>query len=352
MSKQSTTGFAEQLQRGFSQKFNIRTILALILFGMIIVVFVFSGIMGQGGASMGTGVAATVNGDIISLKQFQDQENRVATYYSQMLGGQFENLIQRKQLQAEALNQLVDNSVAAQSAEREQIYATNVGVRLTIQDMPYFKKEGIFQTDLYRGVLASNNLSPSEFEKMIRQQIAIQKMRDIFEASVILTKLEKNVENDMKRAKMNLLYLKISPETQKTPEEAIKLAQELEAEMAKTLDQKSLEIFLNSKNQKLKETGLFEISSEVVPVINSPGVYKAALDLTADKPVAKNLVKEGDSHYLVILKSKIFEPTANVKEDPKKIEMLDKQKSYVQYQQWLENNKQIFTINRNPQLIQ
>ena len=46
-------------------------------------------------------VAATVNGEIISLKQFQDQENRISAYYSQMLGGQFENLIQKKQLQME-----------------------------------------------------------------------------------------------------------------------------------------------------------------------------------------------------------------------------------------------------------
>lgn len=350
MANQHNT-FADQLQRGFSQKFNFKTVLALVIFGMIIVVFVFSGMMGRN-SSLGTGVAATVNGDIISVRQFQEQENRVASYYSQMLGGQFENLIQRKQLQVEALNQLVDNSVAAQSAERENIYATNTGVRLTIQDMPYFKKDGVFQTDLYRGVLASNNLNPGDFEKMIRQQITIQKVRDIFEASTVLTQLEKNLESDLKRAKMNVLYLKISPETQKTPENALKLAQEIEAEMTKSLDQKSLESFLASKGLKLKETGPFEISSEVAPGINSPAVFKAAFELTPEKPVAKNLVKEGDAHYLVILKSKTYDSVADIKSDIKRDEMMDKQKSYLQYQRWLDNNKRIFTINRNAQLIQ
>lgn len=391
---QQQSNFGTQLHQAFAKKLNFKTILALCIFGMIIIVFVFSGLMGRGG-QLGMGVAATVNGDIISFKQFQDQENRVTSYYSQMLGGQFENLIQKKHLQAEALNQLVDNSVAAQSAQNEMIFATDADIRLAIQDMPYFKKDGVFQSDLYKDILASNGLTPGDFEKTLRQQIAIQKMRGLFEASTVLTGLEKNVDAELKQSKLNLYYLKISPELFNSPQQitdaavqtqlaqadfkartteyikthpkdsevlagrillaqdkALKMAQEVEAELAKNPGKAAVESFLNQKNLKLKETGSFEMSTEVVPALNSPGVFKAALELTKEKPVAKNLVKEGDIQYLIILKDRTKDATADIKTDLKRNEMLDKQKSYSQYQYWLENSKKVFTINRNTELIQ
>lgn len=502
--------FASKLQQAFAEKFNFKTILALVIFGMIILTFVFSGMVaGNGGNSLSAGVAATVNGEIISLKQFQDQENRISAYYSQMLGGQFENLIQKKQLQNEALNQLVDNSVAAQSAENEKIFATDSNVRVAIQEMPYFKKDGVFQSDLYKGILAQNGMTPGEFEKSMRQQISIQKVRDLFEASTLVTSLERNVDADLKQSKLNLMYLKISPElftAQQisdaavttelakpefkakvteyvknhgsefgTPEEVkashilfkadeknadevkkaeakakdilkqvnaggdfaalakqnsddpgskekggdlgffskdrmvpefanaafnlnqgqvsglvktpfgfhiikvtdkkaavtkneaqanltagrkvlaeqktLETAKQIEEHIAKNSDAKSAEELVNKMNLKLKETGLFEISTESVPAIGSPAAFKAALELTKEKPVSKSLVKDGDSQYLLILKEMTKVPVTDAKTEEKRNQMMDKQKSFSQYQYWLDNHKKSFSINRNPDII-
>ncbi len=499
--------FASSLQQAFAEKFNFKTILALVIFGMIILTFVFSGMVaGSGGKHLGAGVAATVNGEIISLKQFQDQENRISAYYSQMLGGQFENLIQKKQLQMEALNQLVDNSVAAQSAENEKIFATDSNIRVAIQEMPYFKKDGVFQSDLYKGILAQNGMTPGEFEKSMRQQISIQKVRDLFEASTLVTSLEKNVDADLKQSKLNLSYLKISPELFPvtdaavnaelakpefktkveeyvknhgsefgTPEEVkashilikadeknadevkkaeatakdvlkqvkaggdfaalakkfsddpgskekggdlgffskdrmvpefanaafalskgqvselvksafgfhiikvtdkkaavtkneaqahltagrkvlseqktLEAAKQIEEHITKNSDAKSTEELVAKMNLKLKETGLFEISTETVPSITSPGAFKAALELTKEKPVAKSLVKDGDAQYLLILKGMTTTPETDAKTVEKRNEMMDKQKSFAQYQYWLDNHKKSFTINKNPDII-
>lgn len=500
--------FASSLQQAFAEKFNFKTILALVIFGMIILTFVFSGMVaGRGGNHLGAGVAATVNGEIISLKQFQDQENRISAYYSQMLGGQFENLIQKKQLQMEALNQLVDNSVAAQSAETEKIFATDTNIRVAIQEMPYFKKDGVFQSDLYKGILAQNGMTPGEFEKSMRQQISIQKVRDLFEASTLVTSLEKNVDADLKQSKLNLLYLKISPElftgitdaavTSEmakpefkakveeyvknhgsefgTPEEVkashilikadeknaddvkkaeatakdvlkqinaggdfaalakkysddpgskekggdlgffskdrmvpefanaafnlnkgqvsglvkspfgihiikvtdkkaavtkneaqahatagrkvlaeqktLETAKQIEEHIAKNSDAKSTEELVTKLNLKLKETGLFEIATETVPSIGAPGAFKAALELTKEKPVAKSLVKDGDAQYLLILKDMIVAKITDAKTEEKRSDLMDKQKSFSQYQYWLDNHKKDFTIHRNPEII-
>ncbi len=501
--------FAAKLQQAFSEKFNFKTILALVIFGMIILTFVFSGMVaGKGGNHLGAGVAATVNGEIISLKQFQDQENRISAYYSQMLGGQFENLIQKKQLQAEALNQLVDNSVAAQSAQNEMIFATDSNIRVAIQELPYFKKDGVFQSDLYKGILAQNGMTPGEFEKSMRQQISIQKVRDLFEAATLVTSLEKNVDSDLKQSKLNLYYLKISPElftaqqisdsavnaelakpdfktkvaayiknhdsefgspaqvkashilikadeknaddmkkaeakaqdvlkqvktgdfaalakkysddpgskekggdlgffTQdrmvpefaqaafalekgqtsslvKSPfgfhiikvtdkkeavtknqteanltagrkilaeQKTLEIAKQIEEHISKNSDAKSVEELVNKMNLKLKETGLFEIATESVPAIASPAAFKAALELTKEKPVAKTLVKDGDAQYLIILKEMTKVAAPDAKSEEKRNEMMDKQKSFSQYQYWLDHHKKSFSINKNPEII-
>lgn len=506
---QPVQSFANRLHEAFSEKFNFKTVLALVIFGMIILTFVFSGVVsGRSGNHLGVGVAATVNGEIISLKQFQDQENRISAYYSQMLGGQFENLIQKKQLQMEALNQLVDNSVAAQSAQDELIFATDANVREAILDMPYFKKDGVFQSDLYKGILAQNGLTTGDFEKSMRQQISIQKIRDLFEASTHVTHLEKNVDADLKQSKLNLYYLKISSdlftsqqisdstvkaELQKpefktkvteyiknhasdfgTPEEVkashilvraneqnaeemkkaelkaqdilkqvqtgdfatlakkysddpgskekggdlgffskekmvpefataafalskgqvsglvkspfgfhiikvtdkkaattkneaeaqltagrkiladqktVETAKQIEEHIAKNSDKKSIEELLSKMNFKLKETGLFEIATETVPSIGVPSAFKAALELTNEKPVAKNLIKDGDSHYLIILKEMTKVASTDVKSEEKRSEMMDKQKSMSQYQYWLDHHKKSYTINKNPDLL-
>ncbi len=506
---QSPQTLADRLQQAFAEKFNFKTVLALIVFGMIILTFVFSGMVaGRGGNHLGAGVAATVNGEIISIKQFQDQENRISAYYSQMLGGQFENLIQKKQLQAEALNQLVDNSVAAQSAQDEMIFATDSNVREAIQAMPYFIKDGVFQSDMYKGILAQNGMTPGEFEKSMRQQISIQKVRGLFEASTVVTSLEKAVDAELKQSKMNLYYLKISPELftaqqiadssvkselekpefktkvaeyikshgsefgspeqvkashilikadaknaeevkqaeqkaqgilkevnsvdfatlakkysddpgskekggdlgffskdRMVPEFAdaafalqkgqisglvkspfgihiikvtdkkagtttnesaafltagrkllaekktVEVAQQIESHISKNSDQKSIEELVSQLNLKLKETGMFEISSETIPAISSPSVFKAAMELTKEKPVAKSLIKDGDSQFLIILKEMTKSAPSDALTSEKRGEMLDKQKSFSQYQNWLENHKKSFTINRNPEII-
>ncbi len=504
---QPTQNFGQRLKQAFGEKFNFKTILALFVFGMIIIVFSFSSINGPQSGNLGSGVAATVDGEIISLKQFQDQENRVSQYYSQMLGGQFENLVQRKNLRNEALNQLVDNTVASLAAQKESILGTDANIKNAILEMPYFKKDGVFQSDLYKGVLASNGLQAGDFEKMMRQQISIQKVRDLFEASTLTTSSEKNIDSDLKNSKINLSYLKIdsdlasklvtdqkikeslqkadfkkkvdeyiknnsslfgTPEQVKashilvkadmnnpqdvekaqqkaqqilnelqkgdfaalakkysddpgskekggdlgffgrgsmvkefeetaftlnkgqisklvktsfgfhiikstdkkaaqtksvdesqiisgrkilSDETVLTLAKEIEQKISKGISVQDLNAFLNEKNYKLSDTGLFDISNENVPGINSSSVFKAALELTKSKPVGQKIVKDGETQYLVVLKDAQLSSNQINPETDSLSQTLNRQKAYSQYQIWLESQKKNYSINKNTELL-
>ena len=211
-SQGSQNSLASKIRKGLTERgISSRSIVAFVVFGIIILVFVLSDLSGRKGGASSMGSAAEVNGQIISIKDFQDEENRLSQYYSQLFGGQFDMGAQKNMLRGEVMNSLVTKAVTWQAAEKEGIFATDAEVRRMItEDLPYFKKEGVFQTDSYKAILSANRLTPSEFEKKLRQDIVSQRSRQLFEASLGTTNLQKNAEADLKTIKLNLEYTAIN----------------------------------------------------------------------------------------------------------------------------------------------
>ena len=216
MSKHSHSHYLSRIQKSFSGTLNAKSIVAVILFGMIVAVFVLSDLSGRAGGKGGTlgiGSAASVNGQLISIKQFQDQENRIANYYSQLFGGKMDNEFQKRQIMSEALNQLVNGEVAYQAASKEKVFATDAEIQKAILDMPVFKKDGLFQSDLYKNILAANKLSVAEFENSLRQQVSLQKVQGLFELAYKPTALEAAVQNEIKSTQIAVDYIQLTVET-------------------------------------------------------------------------------------------------------------------------------------------
>jgi len=212
MSQQS---FIKQVKSALSggKAINGKGIVAMIIFGMIILTFVLSDYSTRKTGGLGLGAAAEVNGEIITLKEFQEQESRIANYYAQFFGGKIDNEFQKKQIRSEAINELVNNSLAAQAAEGEKIFATDAELKkIIMEDLPYFKKDGVFQSDLYKGLLTQNKLTPSEFEKSLRAQAKTQRIRQLFELGLSSNRLEKDLENELKSKKINVAFVKLNAE--------------------------------------------------------------------------------------------------------------------------------------------
>lgn len=201
-----------QIKKGLTAKgITTKSVVAFFIFGMIILVFVLSDLSGRHHASMNMGAAAEVNGELISIKDFQEEENRLAQYYSQLFGGQFDSDMQRAMLRGEVMNSLVTKSLASQAAEKEGIYATDAEVRhMIVQELPYFKKDGVFQSDSYKAILQANKLTPGEFEAKLRQDIKNQRSRQLFESSLGVSELQKNIEKELRSSKISLEYMQLS----------------------------------------------------------------------------------------------------------------------------------------------
>ncbi|MEK6628790.1 MAG: SurA N-terminal domain-containing protein [Bdellovibrionota bacterium] len=494
------TSISGQIKKGLLDKgITTRSIVAFFIFGMIVLVFVLSDLSGRGKGSSSMGSAAEVNGELISFKDFQDEENRLAQYYAQMLGGQFDSEMQKNMLRGEVMNSLVTKSVASQAAEKEGIYATDAEVRYMIAvELPYFKKDGVFQSEVYKSLLQANKLTPGEFEKKLRQDIKNQRSRQLFESSLVMSELQKNIERELRSSKLNLEYIQLSSaeyakanqigadeiakafskaefskkvednynankalyETaeqvraahiliksdaaddaaaSKKAEETLKrLAKEdfgkvaaavsddpgskvkngdlgffsrgqmvkefeevafvlpvgkvsglvktpfgyhiikvtdkkaaqkadfdsVKSTIARKLisDEKYLD-FISSIEKGLssgksedvigkmlaaklnwKETGYFDISSEVAPLMNSSQAVKMAMSLSRSEPLAKKLIREGDTQFLIKLKD-IKTDQSDLKAQDQT--MLERQKSMGTYQAWIDSFKKSAQIETN-----
>jgi peptidyl-prolyl cis-trans isomerase D len=97
-----------------------------------------------------------------------------------------------------------------------------------------------------------------------------------------------------------------------------------------------------------KETGFFDIASEVAPAMNSAQALKVALELTKAQPIAKKLVREGDVQYLVKLKEAKFE-ASDLKAQDK--ELIEREKSTEAFKSWVEDFKKTASIETNNALI-
>ena len=186
---------------------------------MIVLTFVLSDISGRNSGSGGAGMAsaAEVNGELITIKNFQEQENRVSAFYAQLYGGQINEQLQRQQIRSETMGELIKNTLASQAADKEKVLATDAEVKKIItQDLPYFQKDGLFQTDVYKAILNANRLTPAEFEKDLRIQTKNQKLRQLFETGLSAPASANRLNADLKSAQINVAYLKMNFQSFKT----------------------------------------------------------------------------------------------------------------------------------------
>ncbi len=253
MSKTHNDSVSDQLKKGLADKgLTTRSIIAFLIFGMIVVVFVLSDLTGRHHGQSAMSSAAEVNGELISIKDFQEEETRLGQYYSQLFGGQFDNETQRSLLRNEVMGSLVNRTLASQAAEKAGIYATDAEVRHTIvNDLPYFKRDGVFQSDAYKSILNANRMTPAEFETKLRKDIKSQRARQLFESSMQISELQKNIEKDLRSAKINLEYVALNPAQYAAV--AVVLAADINTQLADTTFKKKVEDYYKS-NLSLYDT--------------------------------------------------------------------------------------------------
>ena len=186
-----------------------KSIIALFVFGAIILVFVFFGLPTSDNVG-GMASAARVNNSLISIKDFQDESNRMEQSpnpYFQFMKGE----AKRQFISQMALENLINMELVTQGAQKSGILATDEEVReVIVKDLPYFQKDGRFQRDVYVSLLEANRMTPSEFEAKIRKERISQRAARLFGVVGRPLSLEKDAKSALKTQKMNVSYVRFT----------------------------------------------------------------------------------------------------------------------------------------------
>ena len=185
-----------------------------IIIGFIAFVFIFEFGMNRRGSGMGGGsatFAGSVNGEPITLGEFNRELTRRIEFFKSLSGGQLnEEMIKQYRIKESVFRDLASKKLMIQEAEKIGLLPSDLQIRKQIIEIPAFKKDGKFDRQQYRSVLEANHYSTASFEKMIRDDLVTQLWRDHFHSIARFSDEEVKREFLMSNDKRKLRYVLIS----------------------------------------------------------------------------------------------------------------------------------------------
>lgn len=354
----------ERLRRKISAKSIVGTVLLV----MIASVFVFFGLpTGKYGGMLGT--VAEVNGQFVSLADFQQEENRIMEQYAQYFKGQDMGPM-RQMLKGQALSNLINMELVSQGSSAEKLLVTPVEIRdVLMNEIPIFQENGRFKRERYQQYLDGTRTSAGDFEKKIEKSLQNMRLRRVFEEGLLPSTVEVTKEHGLSSSVFKLAFVKIekksassvaknNPKTKNTPPSAEEEAQatkkyQEEIALLKDLlskkDIKKIEMTIKDQNLKWSEAegNLQQMSFGALP---SSVAEAALINLKTPGELSDQLYAEGADQYLVKLVSFNL-GQAPLGELDKEKESLNRQLASTVFENWVSAFKEKSKVVENTQFL-
>lgn len=175
------------------------------LLGLVCLIFIFVGyspdmsFLGPGGA------VAEVNGEPISMMQFQQLYDRTQKERNQKMTRD-----ERMSLQREVIDSLVNRSLIVQAAKDQGIRVSDLEIAEVLKEMPVFQENGKFSLLKYKQVIKSNpGLTEARFEERVATDLLVQKMYGYYMLSAEPSTLVENHEEGIGKMRFNLSFIQV-----------------------------------------------------------------------------------------------------------------------------------------------
>lgn len=337
---------SDSMAQKMKRKLSAKSVTAIVLFGAIILVFVFFGLPGQMGA--GVGSAAQVNNTFISFADYQQEEKRISQQYQQMFNMDIGP--QRQFIRQQALEGLIRMELISQAAAKNGILATDAEVRDFItKDIPAFQQDGFFQREFYMGYLNSVRMSPVVFEDKVRKDILNIRTRSLFEGAAKPFSAELSKNREASSFKVNVAFVKFDTSKVKDlpQEQADEIVKSIETAL-KEGNEAALAPLLKKVNAQWEETGFADITAELNPKLGSQIATEAVLELSKNTPLLSRLVRDGSQKFILKYKASKVEEPATSKAD---LEMAEKRRGDSLFNSWVSQFRDRSNVKINQQVL-
>lgn len=185
-----------------------------IILGAIVVVFVFWGIGSF--RERRAGRVAVVNGEAISVAEYREAYDNLIQRLRANLGDTLdEAMIKKLKVKEQAINQLIDQRLLTQAAQRLKWDVSNEELARAIRSISAFQSNGAFDPRQYRRVLDLNRMTPEAFEALQKQALLVQRLERFVSDGVKVSDLEIEAWLAWQNTAVNIQYVLFNPDSYK-----------------------------------------------------------------------------------------------------------------------------------------
>jgi len=189
---------------------NVKSWIVKLAFFVIILVFSFWGVGSM--TAKKRNVVATVNGSAITTKSLSEAYDRLLQRYQQQYKDQFSSeMAAQLKLKQQALNSMIDRQLMLDYGHKFKLVVSDEELQTSISRMAAFQHNGSFDPRLYRQLLSYNHLTPADFENSLRDDLLLDKLRQLFNSGAKVTSQEVDQLHRQQKEKISLDMVKLDP---------------------------------------------------------------------------------------------------------------------------------------------
>ncbi|NOY44268.1 MAG: hypothetical protein GXP50_02260 [Deltaproteobacteria bacterium] len=190
---------------------NVRNPYVQAILGLIILVFIF--FFGWGVRSQKATYVAKVNDTEIDLATYQRAYGNLTDLYRKAYGDRWNARMARELgLARRALDQLIDQTLLLQEADRRDIEVTDEELAAAIQAVGAFQEGGRFSKKRYLQILDANRITPLEYEESTRRELLLRKVEQAIRSQAQVTDAEVEAEYRDRNTKARIAFVAFRPE--------------------------------------------------------------------------------------------------------------------------------------------
>ena len=165
-------------------------IIAIFIFAILIIPFAFVGVSSYF-QSDAVNAVALVNDQEITIGEFNAGFQNYRRRMQAQMGAAFDPVaFDQPMIRRQFLDQMIDEELLAQVAIDAGLAVDNQYLAQSIRDLPGFQVDGEFNADVYQARLASQGMTPKQFEAEIRASILLGQFPSAIGTSAIATDWE------------------------------------------------------------------------------------------------------------------------------------------------------------------
>ena len=182
---------------------NSQGVIAKVIIGFIVAIFALTGVEWLIGGFISSPPVAEINGEEITEAQLQfNTQNLLAS-----LGGAD---IDQELLEQIALNQLIEETVLKQSADRAGMIVSSDRVDRAIIENPSFQINGVFDSDLAVRTMASQGYNIPLYRQALSQSMLLGQIANAYSVSNFITDSELESIAELTQQTRNFRYVSVT----------------------------------------------------------------------------------------------------------------------------------------------